>query len=338
MANTYNTIGGELVEQKFLLAQQYIDQKIGPGINIAVRTNNVWQSLSLGIIDTNRSKTSPDIYYDIASVTKVKTALQILEQVSKGVISLDDPLSKYLPFLHPVEVTIQDCLMHRGRLILKDPYDKSKRYLRSDLRRIFESGDNINIETPHDYNYGDLGYMYLGMVLEEVLGDSLLHLVNEFFTRYCIPNITYNPVGKSIELSNIALSEKNSLPGAVQDEKASWYGGIAGHAGLFGTLTGLMEFVDALLEERFEIPGNYWNTLFLPQFDPSPRTGMSFSLAGFRIGLFSDKPNISGYAGSSIFINPSSKEAIVHTTNCTYPYRPQDRSTFKQWNKQVGQW
>ena len=324
-------------EHKLRKAKEYMYKKIGPGLNFAAYQDHVWRRVSYGEIDEARGATHPDILYDIASMTKFITALQILERVSAGEISLDDRVGDYLDFLQESPLQIKDLLAHRGSQVLtREKYRPGTAYLRSDLRRIFENGANLSVDRADDYNYGDLGYLHLGMVLEQVGGENLDRQTSAFVTRYALGDMMYNPIAKGVEMDQVARSERTNLPGEVQDEKAKWYGGVSGHAGLFATQKSLETLVERLFAREFELDTNLYTQLYTPQFAPSPRTGMSFSIAGIRRGLYSSYPNISGFGGSSVFLNPERHTAIVHTCNITYPERHRTREKFREWNRSVG--
>jgi CubicO group peptidase (beta-lactamase class C family) len=325
-------------ESKLIKAKEFMYKKIGPGINMSILQNGQWSDTSYGSTDQETHKTAPDIYYDIASMTKVFTALQILELVESGEISLEDKLSKYLPQMKNFEINIADTLSHRGKLSLtNEKYQKGSAYLGRDLVRIFENSNNLELLTPDDYNYGDIGYMQLGNILTKVRTESLDECLQKFTTKYNLDEIVYNPVSKNIDMSRIAQSDQLTLPGEVQDEKAKWYNGMSGHAGIFATQNGLKDFVSTLLSNKFQQGLDKSENYFTPDYVKSPRTGMAFSVGGWRRGLFSKQPNISGFTGPSIFIEPKSKKAIVHTCNVTFPSREVDRTKYRDWNKSLVQ-
>ena len=324
-------------ERKLRKAKEYMYKKIGPGLNFAARQDGEWRRASYGEIDEERGETNPDILYDIASMTKLVTALQILERASARGLSLDDRAGEYLEFLTDSPLRIGDLLAHRGsQVLVREKYQPGTAYLRSDLRRIFENGTNLRVERPADYNYGDLGYMQLGMILERTQAESLDKQTADFVARYGLGEIMYNPIAKGVEMDTVARSERANLPGEVQDEKAKWYGGVSGHAGLFASQRALETLVERLFAREFALSEELYARLYTPRFAPSPHTGMSFSIAGIRRGLYSSYPNISGFGGSSMFLDPHKQTAIVHTCNITYPERGRTRQKFRDWNKSVG--
>ena len=58
------------------------------------------------------------------------------------------------------------------------------------------------------------------------------------------------------------LWSKNRLSGLVHDDNCRAIGGVAGHAGLFGTLSGVMNFCEQLLIW----PGDRYKRWWIPKF------------------------------------------------------------------------
>ena len=142
----------------------------------------------------------------IASVTKLYTATVIMRLYEKGTLSLDDPMSKYLPkeliqgihvykgndYSH--EITIKQLLSHTSgiadyytekpkggkslfELILEEPerrwtVDEAIERARKDLRPNFQPGTGAS--------YSDTNFQLLGKIIEALTGKPL-HFVYEDF-------------------------------------------------------------------------------------------------------------------------------------------------------------
>ena len=99
-------------------------KKMTPGVVISYGTNDYKETIVVGnreevkLIDNKLvpsvSKMQEDTIFDLASITKLYTSISILKLVEKGLISLDDKITKYLPnFKNLKEVTIFDLLSFR---------------------------------------------------------------------------------------------------------------------------------------------------------------------------------------------------------------------------------
>ena len=325
-----------VVQRVFDLQVAYLKRGLAPGMNLAIWYDQRWHTNSTGTISSGVASTNDHVLYDLASVTKLVTALQILELAARAKLLLTSKISTYLPYLEPLPLTVEECLMHRGKICLVRRYNKNQIYSRQDLEKFFLRGENLYVERPGDYNYGDTGYLYLGLLVEHITGTTLEMATTQFCARNKLPEIMYNPLQRAASPCTVAPSQKDVETGLVQDEKARWYGGACGHAGLFGSAYGLMSLAKALLNEQFALPGNNYNLLYNPYFPVSPKTGMSFSVGGIRRGLFSSAPNITGYSGCGLFLWPVTNMAIICTTNITYPTRKQDRSLYHEFSRALG--
>jgi len=152
------------------------------------------------------SKDTP-IY--IASITKLYTATAIMRLYENGAVSLDDPMSRYLPedlidgihvyegkdYSH--EITIKDLLSHTSgiadyysekpkggkslfELILEEPerswtVDETIERARNDLKPNFAPGT--------DASYSDTNFQLLGKVIEAITGKPLHIVYQDFFFR-----------------------------------------------------------------------------------------------------------------------------------------------------------
>ncbi len=119
--------------------------------------------------------------------------------------------------------------------------------LRSDL--IAEPGERVV--------YSDLGFIALGALLERTAGSSLATLAANAFA----PPLRFRP--SAARRAAIPATEEDEWRGRVQgfvhDEKAYLMGGVAGHAGLFGTASDV-----AALTESYLGAINGRNGAFLP--------------------------------------------------------------------------
>ncbi len=295
-----------------------------------------------------------DTLYDLASLTKpLAAATGILCLVQDGLIDLNQTVGSILrPLLNsPVgQATIRDLLGHRSGLPAWRPYYKQfpvqqGAWSQPDSvkkRRDFVL-DKICHE-PLEYQpgsqtlYSDLGFMLLGLVIEDKTNQSL--------ARYCQERI-FDPLGakpltflhgegggplRNWAPSDIAPTDHDPwrgrlVQGEVHDENAFLLGGIAGHAGLFGTaeavaaITGAWvegywgrhDFFDRNLVNEFvaKQPGSSWALGWdTPSSPSSSGTRLSDSAFGHL-----------GFTGTSVWIDPISELEIILLSNRVHPTR-----------------
>src|SRR5436190_648599 len=69
---------------------------------------------------------TPDTVYRVGSVSKLFTDLAIMQLVERGLLDLDDPITKYLPDFKPrnrfdVAITLRQLMSHRAGLVREPP-------------------------------------------------------------------------------------------------------------------------------------------------------------------------------------------------------------------------
>ncbi len=285
------------------------------------------------LVDTNT-------VYDLASLTKITaTTLAVMKLVDAGKINLDDPLSRYLPYMRhgaKKRITIRQALSHMARLKAFDAYWKGASegdnlYIGATPPDGYTTiGDNIyvkesyrtnlllqigasNLEKGDKYLYSDLGFILLGDLVQTVSGQSLdLFMQQHFYNPLQMVHTTFNPLQHGIDRRNIAPTEvekvfrKQQLRGYVHDPNAAAMGGVAGHAGLFSTATDLYRLLQMMLNEGSFDGRQYVSAATFRTFNQR-----HYADKGCRRALGFDKPII---RGRSSHISPqASHSSFGHT-------------------------
>lgn len=116
--------------------------------------------------------------YAVGSVTKMVTAVSIFQLVDRGLISIDDPVSKYLPtFPHASEITLRQLLGHRSgipnygdiAIINGEEYHPISP---AGLIDLFAS-KSLDFAPGTKWAYSNSGYVLLGRIVERVSHQSL---------------------------------------------------------------------------------------------------------------------------------------------------------------------
>jgi CubicO group peptidase (beta-lactamase class C family) len=128
-----------------------------------------------------RKPNTPETGYQIASLTKGFTALACVQLQEAGKLTLDDPISRYLPevmhaALNGVAVTIRHLLAHTagvpdflGFYDVANPlsYPRDRDELVADI-----IVRELEFTPGTQYAYSNSGYIYAGMIIERVSGQS----------------------------------------------------------------------------------------------------------------------------------------------------------------------
>jgi CubicO group peptidase (beta-lactamase class C family) len=199
---------------------------------------------------------TPRSLFDLASLSKVvatTTAVMIL--VQEGRLELDAPVVRYLPWWsrgdpRKADVTIRQLLLHRAGLAPFHQWFFDYQGVQS--YKDVVADEPLQTAPGTVTAYSDIGAMTLGWVVEEASGRSLdAFLDQRVWGPLGMEETTYLP-SASLR-ARIAATELDTLWrrdlvwGRVHDENADAMGGVAGHAGVFSTVTDLSVFARLML-------------------------------------------------------------------------------------------
>ncbi|WP_308288950.1 serine hydrolase domain-containing protein [Streptomyces humicola] len=272
--------------------------------------------------------------FDLASLTKLFTAIVAVQQIERGRIALDGRVAGYLPEFGGAGkegVTVRQLLAHTSGLRAELPfYDQPSHETR--LRLLW---DEALLQPPGTaYGYSDLNLIATQLVLERVTGAPLAALVQDGITRPLgMADTCFNPPRRLI--ARIAATEDQRRPwgrldrgmvhGDVHDENAYAMGGAAGHAGLFSTAADLGVLCRALLAGGGGILGPESVALMFADAGPLGRPrGLGFDLdqPSFMGELAGPRTaGHTGFTGTSLVIDPESASYLILLANAVHPTR-----------------
>src|SRR5438046_635808 len=160
-----------------------------PGAVVLLRTPQGEFTVSYGT--TLLGATSPpgaDTHFRIASNTKTMTAAVIVLLAQEGKLSLDDPVSKYVPGVtNGDNITITELLNMRSGLYnyTNDPI--ISKTIDTDPARVWTPAELLAIAFAHppnfspgkEYEYNNTNYALLGLVAEKVEGNPLAQVMHD---------------------------------------------------------------------------------------------------------------------------------------------------------------
>lgn len=279
-----------------------------------------------------------DTIYDLASLTKVvatTTAAMLL--VDEGRLDLDARVASLLPrFAGPGKdrVTVRHLLTHSSGIDWWAPLYRELSGRAAFLDRIYSMP--LVSEPGAQMKYSDLGILLLGEVLERVAGRPVDELVRErLFEPLGMRDTGWRPEARLA--TRIAPTEFDPwrgrvVHGEVHDENAFALGGVAPHAGLFGTARDLARFAQMLLWKgayggqrivRRETVELFTRAAGSPEGSSRALGWDTKSPSGSSAGeLFSgDSFGHTGFTGTSIWIDPERDLFLVLLTNRVHPTR-----------------
>jgi CubicO group peptidase (beta-lactamase class C family) len=280
-----------------------------------------------------------DTVYDLASLTKViATGTLFLRLVEAGRLRLDDRLALWLPDWVGVDrerVTLRHLLEHASGLTAWLPLFRDYRG-----RRDFEAAIcRLPLETAPGTTaiYSDLGFMLAGFVIEDAGGSPLDDQFHALARRFLAPGdvLTFNPdrmFEPRVPPTEVDPWRGRLLKGEVHDENAWALDGVAGHAGLFGSVAAVGSFARGVLASLDETadPARFAGSSGMREFTSRSRiedssralawdTMLPTSSCGTRMSprAFGH----TGFTGTSLWVDPDAGVYVVLLTNRVYPTR-----------------
>ncbi len=278
-----------------------------------------------------------DDLYDLASLTKVVVTTSICMALEPG-LDLDGRVGDYVPaFVGEGRdgVTIRHLLAHCAGLPAH--------------QRFFEACQGKEAvlaaacRTPLAYKpgtntiYSDLSFLLLGAAVERVGGAPLVELAQRYvFGPLGMADTTYLP-GREL-LDRIPPSEfqaeqrRGLIHGQVHDGNAWAMGGVAPHAGLFGTAADLGHFLRVILNGGKHGGTRVFSETAIRRF--TSRAGLApgstralgwdtVSKAGSSAGRHFSALSFghTGFTGTSMWADPDRDVGVVLLTNRVHPTR-----------------
>lgn len=167
---------------------------------LIVKNDSIVYNKGFGWADAPRKiKATPQTVYHWWSITKIPTAMAILQLEEQGKLQLDDPVSKYLDFVEvnypsaqSKPVTIRHLLNHSSGIPDAGVFSLMK-WIHHDnepsldqtafTASVWPDYANLQFEPGEDTSYSNIGYMLLGAVIEKVSGQSYREYIRQHLLK-----------------------------------------------------------------------------------------------------------------------------------------------------------
>ena len=159
-----------------------------PGAVVAVRTSEGTWVATLGYQDWDRTKPmTADVNQRIGSVTKTFTVTALLQLAEEGVLSLDDPIEKYVPGMPNGDATLGQLAEMRSGIPSYTFDEGFQTTLFSDPNHVWEPQQLVDLVKGQDPMfapgamtfYSNTNLVLLGMVIEQVTGEPIAEVMKE---------------------------------------------------------------------------------------------------------------------------------------------------------------
>lgn len=286
-----------------------------------------------------------DTIFDLASLTKVvATTTAVMTLVEQGRIRLNDPVAAFVPGFDRYGkggITIRHLLTHVSGL---RPDVDLHPWTGYDAAIALAVDEVPTMPPGAQFVYSDINFFLLGDIVARVTGESLDgYLQRAVFAPLGMRDTGFRPA--TALLPRMAPTERCAeqdawpckrpdappLRGVVHDPTARRMGGVAGHAGLFGTARDLQRFARMLLNGG-ELDGvrvlSAATVARMIAPVPMPANAGTRGLGWdidtsfssnrgdlYPVGSFGH----TGFTGTSLWIDPASKSYVIFLSSRLHP-------------------
>ena len=281
---------------------------ISGSILVAEKGNILYQK-SFGYADAqNKIPNTANTLFQIASVSKIFTAIAVLQLYERGKLNLTDKFSKYFPDFPYPEVTIKQILSNTSGI--PDVGDLFLPFWRLNRDTIFTLNDVIpalkisklplNFQAGEAWEYANINYVLSALLVEKVSGEKFDSYLSKYIFKpaemkntfqkasgtnpYTHPNVAYNyalPFGFSITPVRVDSFATNDF----KVHYKTWPS--EGDANIYTSVSDLANFDKALFTGVLLLKQNNLNLLFAPS---TKSNGKKVTLRGVgsEIGVIGD--------------------------------------------------
>jgi uncharacterized protein YbbC (DUF1343 family)/CubicO group peptidase (beta-lactamase class C family) len=280
--------------------------------------------------------------FDLASLTKViATTTSVMKLMEDGRIRMNDRVAAFIPGFErygKADITIRHLMTHTSGL--RPDLDLADTWVGPDVAIDLAIEEVPTSSAGERFVYSDINYILLGDIVRRVSGQPLnefarkqifeplgmkdtMFLPPESLRPRIAPTEKCTPYGWPCEGSKLQM-----LRGVVHDPTARRMGGVAGHAGLFGTAADVSIFCQMLLNK-----GTYRGTRVLSPLTVDKMTTAADGRGGRGLGWDIDTAYSSnrgellpigsfghtGFTGTSLWIDPDTGMYVVFMSNRVHP-------------------
>ncbi len=249
----FTTAQNQNLTQQFddIVAQYYNDNN-APGATVLVAKNG--KAIYRKAVGKSNLELDvdmiPENVFMLASITKQFTAVSILMLEEQGKLSLDDPITKFIPDYptHGKTITVHHLLNHTSGIKSYTSIGDLRQVARQDktLNELIDYFKNepMDFDPGEDYSYNNSGYVLLGKIIEVVSGENYADFIH---------NHIFQPLGMNASQygSNTKLIKNRAMPYEEADNgyvNASYLSMSIPHAAgaLTSTIDDMLKWQNAL--------------------------------------------------------------------------------------------
>jgi CubicO group peptidase (beta-lactamase class C family) len=261
-----------------------------------------------------------DHLFDLASLTKAFTAVAVHSVIDDGLLALDQPIAEIVDAAAVKGgVTAQHLLTHTAGLRPSSHIWRSGATGAAALADVLDTPPLVQPGATHDYSC--LGFIVLGVVLEEICGAPLDEIVRD---RVAGPvgatTLRWGPAPAELAVATEHQPHRGMLRGDIHDELAASIGRPVGNAGAFGTVDDVAALASAIAERRLPLSDVAFTRLTTADAGATAAGSLGRQTHGLRVGdpkFMTARETVghTGFTGTSFVADTATGAWAVQLTN-----------------------
>ena len=251
-----------------LLMNKIVDQAPLAGVALGIQFKDEFYTQGYGLADLAAgTPVTIQTVFKIASLTKAITAAAILRLSDEGKLSLDGPISRFLPGTPDLarNIRVRHLLNHTSGL--PDwSIDAAQEALPENFTTVqaveyyFSTVAKLDFEPGQTWSYNNLGYFLLGAIIEQVSGMQY----DEYFRRTFFEPLALNSLIECPSQSDLLATGYHAMSEEFEVARSSnlKLGGAAG--ALCSNVGDLLSWQDALAHDEVLRP-ELWELMITPE-------------------------------------------------------------------------
>ena len=245
----------------------------------------------------------PETLFQIGSISKSFASIVLLQLQEEGVLKINDPVTKYLPWFEVQSeykpITLQHLMSHTASIIMGSDDTPAAFTEAWNLRHTYATA-----EPGEFFHYSNSGYKVLGLVLEAVLGQNISDILRErIFIHLGMSSSTPDICNENRHLQATGYApyfDDRPLPPGGKLTPATWFESNTADGAICSNVEDMCRYVRMLLQRGHGLlaPESYEQLIH-----PIIPTGDGLHGEHYGLGLFTmqiDGHHVIGHSGGMV--------------------------------------
>jgi CubicO group peptidase (beta-lactamase class C family) len=210
--------------------------------------------------DKTKKPLTLETSFQLASVTKIFTAVAILQLHEKGLLNLDDKVKDFIPELPYDNITIRHLLSHRSGLPRYEAFDQkqwdwTQPMTNNDMIALYaKHKPNLFFKPGKSYDYSNAGFALLASVVERITAMSFhKYLYENIFVPSGMKQAFVFDIFNPPATDSIAFGHARAYRFPLEPQQ-DYLNGVVGDKGVYASVLDLYKFDLAMTKNKLLKP------------------------------------------------------------------------------------